>query len=402
MLSQEAENNIAEYIADRINDLNAKILQRIGENIDIISKLSPSDAYRVGQLLKYGGSYNELLKEISRISGLSIEDVNSIFERIAIENKDFAQQFYRYRYMDFVPYERDFALQRQVKSIGELTNQLFMNISNTHTIGYVFEDLNGNRTFHNIQETYQKLIDESIIAVTQGKETFASTMKNTLETLGGSGLVEYESGHTRRLDSAVRMNILDGIRQLNMENSKQFGAEYGADGVEISVHENPAPDHEDIQGRQFKQEEFDKLEAGEEAYDVNGIKYDGQDKRQIGHYNCYHKTFAIIVGVSEPEYTDEQLKEIQQRNTDGFEYEGKHYTMYEGTQLQRRIETEIRRQKDKVILAKASGDAGKEIAEKSQKKIDILANKYNKLCQVSGLPTKLERTRVINYRRTKI
>lgn len=402
MLSQEVENNIAEYIADRINELNVKILRRIGENINIISELTPSDAYKIGQMLKYGGSYNEIVKEIAKTSGLSIQDVNDVFERIAKEDKDFAKVFYKYRGIDFVPYSKDIALQSQVNSIKQMTESLFKNISNTHTIGYVFEDLNGNKTFRNIQETYQKLIDESIIAVTQGKETFASTMKDTLTSLGKSGLVEYESGHTRRLDSAVRMNILDGIRQLNMENTKRFGAEYGADGVEISVHENPAPDHEDIQGRQFINEEYDKLEAGEVATDVNGVKYDGHDKRQIGHYNCYHKIFTIIVGVSEPEYTDEQLKEIQQRNTDGFEFEGKHYTMYEGTQLQRRIETEIRRQKDTLILAEASGESAKDIAVASQKKIDVLANKYNKLCKISGLPTKKERMNVIGYRRIKV
>ena len=121
-----------------------------------------------------------------------------------------------------------------------------------------------------------------------------------------------------------------------------FGKEYGADGIEISVHSNPAPDHEDIQGRQFSIEEYDKLQAGEIAKDVKGIMYDGSDKRQIGQYNCYHDIFNIILGVSKPIYTDKQLKEIVQNNQEGFEYEGKHYTNYEGTQLQRRLETEKR------------------------------------------------------------
>ena len=40
---------------------------------------------------------------------------------------------------------------------------------------------------------------------------------------------------------------------------KIIGEEIGADGYEISVHSNPAPDHELVQGRQFSLEEYEKL-----------------------------------------------------------------------------------------------------------------------------------------------
>ena len=82
-------------------------------------------------------------------------------------------------------------------------------------------------------------------------------------------------------------------------------------------------------GRQFSIEEYDKLENGEIATDYQGNKYDGADKRHIGEYNCYHKIFSIVLGVSKPEYTDKQLKEIQEKNERGFDFEGKHYSMYE-------------------------------------------------------------------------
>ena len=85
----------------------------------------------------------------------------------------------------------------------------------------------------------------------------------------------------------------------------------------------------DIQGRQFSIEEYEKLENGDIAIDYKGNKYDGADKRHIGEYNCYHKIFSIVLGVSKPEYTDKQLKEIQEKNEQGFEFEGKHYTNYE-------------------------------------------------------------------------
>ena len=152
-------------------------------------------------------------------------------------------------------------------------------------------------------------------------------------------------------------------------------------------------------GRQFSIEEYDKLENGEIATDYQGNKYDGADKRHIGEYNCYHKIFSIVLGVSKPEYTDKQLNDIRESNLSGFNFEGKHYTNYEGTQLQRRIETAIRKAKDTQILARASGDT--ELVEQSQNKIRLLTSKYNDLCKASGLLPKKIRMSVSGYHRVK-
>ena len=252
----------------------------------------------------------------------------------------------------------------------------------------------------NLKTAYNNIIDKAIISIMQGKQDYYSAMRDSLKEIGSNGIVQYESGITRRLDSAVRMNILDGIRQVNNETAKRFGKEYGADGVEISVHAYPAPDHADIQGRQFSDIEFEKLEVGDIAKDYKGNIYDGADKRRISEYNCYHKIFPVVLGVSEPEYTDRELRAIQEENELGFEYNGKHYTMYEGTQLQRRLELEARKQKDTQILARASGDI--ELAQQSQKKINQISFRYNELCKASGLKPKKQRMSVSGYRRIAV
>ena len=297
--------------------------------------------------------------------------------------------------MDFIPYKNDIALQNQVRSRATLTANTYINIATTSMIGLVVDG-----QFKQLQQAYYDTIDKAILSVIQGKQDFYSSMRDTLKELGSNGLVQYESGRKVRLDSVVRMNMLDGIRQLNKETNSRFAEEYGADGVEISVHSNPAPDHADIQGRQFSNEEFEELEAGGVAIDVKGNKYDGAERREIEQYNCYHKILHIVLGVSKPQYTDEQLKKIQEDNEKGFEFESKHYSNYEGTQLQRRLETSIRKQKDTQILAKASGDM--ELVGESQRKITILTHKYNDLCKASGLLPKKVRMSVSGYRRIKV
>ena len=231
-------------------------------------------------------------------------------------------------------------------------------------------------------------------------------MYSTIKELASSGLktVDYASGRSVRLDSSVRQHIKGALRNLHNETQAIFGEEFGSDGVEISVHLNPAPDHAEVQGRQFSKEEFAKFQNDQDAVDYTGKlftkEHDGKDRRSISEYNCYHYTFDIVLGVSKPEYSEEELQKIIDDNNKGFELDGEHYTNYEGTQLQRKLETEIRKQKDLQIMAKASGN--KELVQESQQKKTKLTRKYKELSDVSGLPTKMERMRVSGYKRTSI
>ena len=94
------------------------------------------------------------------------------------------------------------------------------------------------------------------------------------------------------------------------------------------------------------------------------------------------------------------MQNIIESNNKGFELDGKHYTTYEGTQLQRRLETEIRKQKDIQILGK--GARQKEVVAEAQAKITALTQKYKELSDISGLPTRMQRMRVADYRRINI
>ena len=53
MLSQEVEEKLVDYLINRIEDTNSNILKKIGQTIKYMSTLTPSQAYQLGQLLKY-------------------------------------------------------------------------------------------------------------------------------------------------------------------------------------------------------------------------------------------------------------------------------------------------------------------------------------------------------------
>lgn len=407
-MEEEIENVIIERITNRQEKLNEEILKEIGEILGKIGNLTPSEAYTIGQQLKYGESLDKIVALISKYSNINEAEIYKMLENEAKTNLAFSEKYFKAKSIDFIPYEQNIPLQNKVREIAIATINEYRNIS--RTTGLTFLDNANNRLTKPIREAYYEIVDNAINDVAMGKETFFEGLKRQLKTIGRSGVqsIEYESGYHRRIDSALRMNLQDGLNALSIAQQEIVGEQFDNDGWEITVHENPAPDHKDLQGHIFNKEEFAKLQDYNyigQIKDINGRIYErtGEEHiRPIGELNCYHQAFAIVLGVDEPRYSQKELDKINEQNEKGFDFEGKHYTMYEGSQLQRKIETQLRSLREEEQTLKSSK---RNITDKDGKKnIEeaILSNKnkqqqfilkYHELSKISGLKTKLERTR---------
>lgn len=410
MLSDKIIDKLVERLVNRIEKVNVDALKDIAKIIKELRTLSPSDTHKLIQILQYGGSYNKILDELSKITDINRNEIYEIFDEVAKSDYTFAEQFYKYRNKDYIPWNINTQLKDQVEAMARITAEEYVNLSRTLAFSKVVD---GKVVYSDIGKTYQEVIDKGITAISQGKSTFDEEMKKTIKELSKSGIrtVDWENGTSRRLDTAVRMHLKSGLTNLHNETQKIIGEQINADGVEITVHSNPAPDHAEAQGRQFSNEEFEKLQSVGVALDSTGKEINLHRElkrtksmalgfRPISEYNCYHYTFSIVLGVSKPLFNEEQLQDILDKNDKGFDFEGEHYTMYEGTQLQRQIETAIRKEKDTQIMAKTSGQD--DLVQESEKKIDSLLNKYVELSKASGLPTKMERLKVDGYKQVPI
>ena len=407
MISEEQIELLVERLLNRIEEANTYFLMKMGSSVGKIKELTPTQAQQLIQILKYNGNYEDIIREISKYTNLNISEVDEIFSNYAKKDQLFYENFYKYRNIPFVEYEQNEALKRQTEALANIVKNEMYNFTRANVLGYTIRDINGRVQFMGLRETYNRVLDEALLNVGQGKESFDSAMSRIMKDIGGSGLktIEYESGRSMRLDSAVRMHLKSRLRELHNENQKLLGSEFGADGYEISVHSNPAPDHAPVQGRQFSIAEYDRLNSGLEAVDYKGNTYtldhDGNGSyRPISEMSCYHYIFSIILGVSQPEYNEEELQKILDENNKGAEIDGKHYTLYEASQLCRQFERQIRQQKDIQILGKSSNNL--ELISDSQSKITILTRKYKEVCDISGLPYKAKRLTVVGYKRTNV
>lgn len=382
---------VLERFYNRYNKYNTKVLETLGNVVKQFDGLTPSQAHQLSQELKLGYDVNELMLELSKISGKSIEEIDKLFDKVAKENVEFSEVYYKAKNKEYVRYEDNTQLQNLVDSIKKQTNNTFINMSNSQNIGFSLKQNDGSYVFRTIPQVYNNLIDEAVYNVSIGMVDYQSAMRNTLNQLADSGVkvheekMTYPSGYNRRIDSSVRQNILTGLRQVNIGVQEEVGKDFGADGVEISAHYPCAEDHVDIQGRQFSNEKFEKLNSNLD--------------RPIGTYNCRHFVFSIVLGVNEPSYSKNMLSRYKRYSEEKVSYKGKEYTKYEATQIQRRLETEIRKQKDRQIISRASGD--KDEIGISQKKITQLTTEYNNFSKSVGLDTYKNRLSVSGYHRVK-
>lgn len=238
-------------------------------------------------------------------------------------------------------------------------------------------------------------MDRAVSAVQLGTESYQSAIRSVLRGAAWDGLcvvdgtrkVRYASGLTRRLDTAARQNVLDGFRALMQRTRDETGKAFGADGVEISAHMLCAEDHLPYQGRQFSLEEFERLNQTLRRPIAKGI------------WNCSHVAEPIVLGISEPAYTEEELAEYRKSSVEQVAIDGKTQSRYQWTQEQRRIETAIRREKDVAIAAKAAGDDV--LRRQCQQRINDLRKHYERISKGAGLEVRTDKMAVSGFRAVK-
>lgn len=399
MLSENTIENLIRPMVNRQEAINSYVLEKIAQSVREIGELSPSDINRMKLLVEYGADIRKMNAEIARLSNTQIKDIKTMIKTVAVDTHIDAKPLYDYRHRSFIPYKKNEKLQQLVRIIGNRTANTYENLSNSKATGFLIRDLKhpGRLRFQSIGDTYKSVMDEAIQSVVTGGVDYRTAMRRTLKQLSDSGIrrLSWDSGYTQRLDTAVRRNLLEGVRAIQQAVEDQLGEEIGADGKELSVHINSALDHEPFQGHQFTNDEWEKLQNSEDFMDVNGVRFAGVE-RVIGMWNCRHIGKSIIIGFSKPLYTPEELQEFINDNHKGYTLpNGKHLTMYECTQMQRQMETKIRYAKDAQLVMQESGDTmGARIA---REKVIQLTKEYQAFSNSCGLPIHKDRISVTNY-----
>ena len=400
MISDNTIDKLVQQVVNRQEAINIYVLDKIANRLREIGQLSPADIKRMKILVTMGTDIQQMNEYLAEMARLQVRDIKTIIKTVALDNYLDAKPLYDYRHKSFIPFERNMDLQRITNAVAEQTANTYENLSNSQATGFLVRDENDPRklVFKSIDNTYKDAVDKAIQAVQSGAVDSETAIRDVVKQLLNSGVrrLYWDSGYTQRLDTAVRRNIQDGVRQINQKIQDEIGRQIGADGKELSAHINSAPDHEPFQGHQFTNAEYEKLQSNQAFKDLDGQSF-AAVQRIIGDWNCRHFAYSIIIGKSKPRYSKEQLQTFIENNQIGYTDEnGRHMTMYECTQMQRKLETKIRYAKEEQMIMKELGDnVSRRLA---RNKVESYIREYKLFSMRCGLPTKMYRATVPGYK----
>ncbi len=378
MLTPEQLQNLPQELTDLYDQLSEFILRDIARRIAKGAQITDTAEYQLYRARSLGLSTDEIAAKIAEINGSSAAEINRLIREAAAQSDEFDRKMLGADKGAAVPLEENAQLQKLISAQIAETAGKCENLTNT--MGFADHDFLGRVYYLSMTDMYRREMDSAHMKVVTGATDYMTAIRQACNKLAASGVrtIDYESGRSDRIEVAARRAILTSVAHVTHRISEQNGEELGADGWEMSAHSGSRPSHAVYQGRQYTQEQYERI-----------------IKPLISEPNCRHDVFPIILGVSEPTYTEEELQNIDQPP---FTYEGRTYTAYEASQQMRKMERAMRKQKDRCIVADAAGDeeafATASIRLNRQKYI------YEDFCKAADSYTEYERTYVTGFNRS--
>jgi hypothetical protein len=378
MLTPEQLQNLPQELTDLYGQLSEFILQDIARRIAKGAQITDTAEYQLYRARSLGLSTDEIAAKIAEINGSSAAEINRLIREAAAQSDEFDRKMLGADKGAAIPLEDNQQLQKLISAQIAETAGKCENLTNT--MGFADHDFLGRVYYLSMTDMYRREMDSAHMKVVTGVTDYMTAIRQACNKLAASGVrtIDYESGRSDRIEVAARRTLLTSVAHVTHRISEQNGEELGADGWEMSAHSGSRPSHAVYQGRQYTQEQYERI-----------------IKPLINEPNCRHDVFPIILGVSEPTYTEEELQNIDQPP---FTYEGRTYTAYEASQQMRKMERAMRKQKDRCIVADAAGDeeafATASIRLNRQKYI------YEDFCKAADSYTEYERTYVTGFNRS--
>ena len=376
MLTADQIEAIGDKAVQIISQVTDFLIEDIARRISDAGQITSTAVYQTWRLQQLGVSQRQLKKELKKRLKVSNRELRKLIEQSAEAGYEF--DIRKLPYVQAVPFARNVAIQQIVSAAVQLAQDDLYNI--TQTMGFVCP--NGKAV--GLTDAYKQACDFAFMKVSTGAQDYNSAIREATKNLADKGIVtiDYDSGVHTSLEAAVRRNIMGGLGLMQEQISRQNHDDFGCDGWEISAHAASAPDHEPIQGRQYSDAEFEKLN--------NSLV------RRIGTLNCGHSASPIIMGVDSPQYTDAELEKFRKDNEKGVDYNGRHFTMYQATQHQRKMERAIRKQKRRILVAEQNPE-DKARLQQAQIKYQTLNQEYKCFSKAADLRLQHERMEMAGF-----
>ena len=331
---------------DQMPDAFVKLLQQVEDEIlqDVARRIGKMDTVTSTanwQLWRYQQTEalrNDIVKLLAKYSGKSEATIRRLLLQAATEAMEREDAIYYHYGMEPTPFEESAALNNLLDAGARQTCGTWSNLTAT--------------TANTVARAFERTLDAAWLKVSIGAFDYKSAIKQAVDSLADEmPMVTYPSGHKDSIEVAARRAVLTGVNQTAGKLQVARADEMGVEFFETTAHGGARPSHAEWQGRRFHR-------GG--AVDYKGRHYpDFEAATGYGTgaglcgWNCRHTFFAVFPELGDPpQWTQEQLRELNARN---IEWNGKKYTAYEISQMQRARERNVRRWKKRYLAEDAAG-----------------------------------------------
>jgi len=376
-LNREYKEKLSRQIEKNYLELEERIMQDIIRRIQKTGKITSTADYQINRLIILGNSSEDIERMIKEALGATYPEMFELYDKVInweyVRNKDIYEQVNQ----KFIPYEENDQLQQLTEGYIRQTQGELENI--TQSLGFCLDYGNGRRVLTPLSQVYQGYLDAAMMDIVSGAFDYNSVLRKVVTQLTNSGLrtIDYASGRSNRVEVAARRAVMTGISQLTGRISEMNAEKLGTEYFEVAWHEGARPTHAVWQGRVYSKDDL---------YRVCGL---GTVTGLLGA-NCYHEYYPFFPGLSERNWSDQWLEEMDWEENTPKKFNGKEYTLYEAKQQQRRMETAMRAQREKVDLLKKGGADPDEVML-AKCKYQAQLDEYTRFSQKMGLKQERER-----------
>lgn len=315
-----------------------QILQDVARRIGKMDKVTATANWQLWRYQQTEALRADVVKLLAKYSGKSETAIRKLLLQAATEAMEREDAIYYHYGLEPTPFEESAALNNLLDAGARQTAGTWQNLTAT--------------TANTVTGAFERTLDAAWLKVSTGAFDYKTAVKQAVDSLADDmPMVTYPSGHKDSIEVAARRAVLTGVNQTCGKLQEARMDEMGCEFVETSAHGGARPSHAEWQGRQFHR--------------GGAVTYKGKyypDFYEATHYgsgdgiygwNCSHTHFAIFPELgAPPQWTQEQLRELNARD---IEYNGKKYTAYEISQMQRARERNVRRWKKRYLAETAAG-----------------------------------------------
>lgn len=320
MLTQSDFINIEKQAVGIYENLELQIIEEIATRIANFGYANTVVINNLKIAEEMGFLYQDIIRLVAEYNNTTVEEVNRIFYEAGEKSLKFDDQIYKENGLNPVPLKQSESIKQTmnatiIRTAGNLQN-LCMTTAST------------------AQSQFYNAINMAYMETSTGVKSYTQAIVDEIKKLSKQGaVIEYPSGAKRSLESAIRTNVVTAVNQNCGKLQELRADEVGCDLMELSAYSGARPEHAKWQGKIVSR-------SGKRGYlSLRDIGY-GEVTGFKG-VNCHHDWYPYFEG-STRTYTNEQLKKWQNEKVT---YNGQQISVYDATQIQRKMERQIRQDK---------------------------------------------------------